>query len=59
MSLYLELIIDIGMLANNDLLDKINLCQQKVLGLYKNKDILPYLRLQNQKAEIFVGLYFA
>ena len=45
MSLYLELIIGMGTLANIDLLDKINTCQQKVLALYKKKDILPYLTL--------------
>ena len=59
MSLYLELIIGMGEFADNELLDKINTCQQKVLALYKKKDILPYLTLQNQKTEIFVGIYFA
>ena len=59
MSLYLELIIGMGAFADIVLLDKINTCQQKVLALYKKKDILPYLTLQNQKTEIFVGLYFA
>ena len=57
MSIYLELLCGMGVFSP-EIIAQVEACQEKVVQLYKRKDILPYIQLQNQKTEFFVAMYF-